>query len=235
VHIGTGNYNPETARVYTDVGLFTCDEDVVADVSDVFNYLTGYSNQKHFRRLLVAPIELRARLEGLIEREAGHARKGHPARIVLKMNALTDDRMIRALYRAAQAGVSIDLIVRGTCCLRPGIPGVSDRIRVRSIVGRFLEHSRIFWFLNGGADELYIGSADMMERNLDRRVEVLVPVLDSTRRVHLRDVVLATCLRDSVRVWMLDSASHYEQTEASNGLVDAHRALLDHYTEAEAE
>ncbi len=235
VHTGTGNYNPQTARIYTDIGLFTCDPDVVADVSDVFNYLTGYSNQKRFKRLLVAPIDLRARLEELVKREADHAREGHAARIILKMNALTDDQMIRALYRASQAGVSIDLVVRGTCCLRPGIPGVSDRIHVRSIVGRFLEHSRIFWFLNGGAEEMYIGSADMMERNLDRRVEALTPILDSTRRSHLREQVLATYLRDDVRAWVLDESGNYQRTEAHDGSVDPHRALLEHYADAATE
>ena len=176
---GTGNYNPETAKVYTDLGLFTANPDIVADVSEIFNYLTGYSNQKEFRHLLVAPVQLRTRLTELITREAEHARAGRPARIIIKVNAVTDDQMIRVLYRASQAGVPIDLIVRGICSLRPGIPGVSDNIRVRSIVGRFLEHSRIYWFQNGGSEEMYIGSADLMERNLDRRVETLVPVRDA--------------------------------------------------------
>jgi len=232
VHTSTGNYNPETSRVYTDIGLFTCDPDVVADASDVFNYLTGYSNQKHFRRLLIAPIDLRSRLEELIKREAEHALQGRPARIVFKLNALTDDQMIRALYRASQAGVAIDLIVRGPCCLRPGIPGVSDRIQVRSIIGRFLEHSRIFWFLNGGADDIYIGSADLMERNLDRRVEALTPICDAARRVHLREIVLATYLRDDVKAWILDPTGHYRSPEPQEDIADAQRALLDHYAEA---
>src|SRR5690349_18142114 len=157
VHTGTGNYNPETAKIYTDLGIFTADPDVVTDVSEIFNYLTGYSNQKEFRTLIVAPVQLRSRLSELIMREAEHARAGRPARIIIKLNAITDDQMIRVLYRASQAGVSIDLIVRGTCSLRPGIPGVSETIAVRSIVGRFLEHSRIYWFLNGGDEEIYIG------------------------------------------------------------------------------
>lgn len=235
VHTGTGNYNPETSRIYTDIGLFTCDPEIVADVSDVFNYLTGYSNQKTFRRLLVAPIDLRASLEGFIKREAEHARQGRPAHIVFKLNAVTDDQMIRALYRASQAGVKIDLIVRGTCCLRPGIPGVSDRITVRSIVGRFLEHSRIYWFLNGGADEMYIGSADLMERNLDRRVETLTPILDKSRRLHLRDVVLGTYLRGSARTWLLDSTGHYERSEQGDVASDSQHVLLAHYAEAGAQ
>jgi polyphosphate kinase len=143
--------------------------------------------------------------------------------------------MIRVLYRASQAGVSIDLIVRGTCCLRPGIPGVSDHIQVRSVVGRFLEHSRMFWFLNGGADEMYIGSADLMERNLDRRVETLTPIRDAACRVHLRELVLATYLRDGARTWMLNSAGHYERSELRGDASDAQRALLDHYAESATE
>ena len=148
------------------------------------------------------------------------------------MNALTDDQMIGALYRASQAGVPIDLIVRGPCCLRPGIPGVSDNIHVRSIIGRFLEHSRIFWFLNGGSDDMYIGSANLMERNLDRRVEALTPICDSARRVHLRELVLATYLRDDVRAWILDSTGHYKGPDPGDESADAQRALLDHYTES---
>ena len=178
VHTSTGNYNPVTAKVYTDLGLFTADPEVVADVSDIFNYLTGYSNQREYRRLVVAPMQLRTRIRELIRREAEHARAGRPARIIAKLNAVTDDQMIRELYAASQAGVEIDLIVRGICSLRPGIPGVSERIRVRSIVGRFLEHSRMFWFENGGHEELYLSSADLMERNLDRRVETMTPIRD---------------------------------------------------------
>ena len=178
VHTSTGNYNPVTAKVYTDLGLFTADPEIVADVSDIFNYLTGYSNQRDYRSLVVAPMQLRTRVRELIRRETEHARAGRPARIIAKMNAVTDDQMIRELYSASQAGVEIDLIVRGICSLRPGIPGVSERIRVRSIVGRFLEHSRVFWFENGGHEELYLSSADLMERNLDRRVETMTPIRD---------------------------------------------------------
>jgi len=229
LHIGTGNYNAQTAQVYTDLGLFTADPAVVADASEVFNYLTGYSNQTSFRQLLVAPLQLRQRLVELIMREADHAREGRPAQIIIKVNSVTDDQMIRVLYRASQAGVQIDLIVRGICSLRPGVPGVSDNIRVRSIVGRFLEHSRIYWFHNGGHDEVYIGSADLMERNLDRRVEALVPVHDDEINAHIRDIVLNTYLRDSERATVLDASGVYQRPAAASGLFNAQHFLLDHY------
>jgi polyphosphate kinase len=235
IHTGTGNYNGETTKVYTDVGLMTADRDIVADVSEIFNFLTGYSNQKEFRRLLVAPMQLRTKLTELINREAEHARAGREARIIVKVNAVTDDQMIRVLYKASQAGVSVDLIVRGICSLRPGIPGVSDNIRVRSIVGRFLEHSRMFWFLNGGHEELYIGSADMMERNLDRRVETLTPIRDPEIRAHLRDVVLGSYLRDTDRAMILDAAGRYERADASEAPFDSQRFLLQHYSEQQPE
>ena len=231
VHTGTGNYNPETAKVYTDIGLFTTDPDIVADVSEIFNYLTGYSNQKDYRSLLVAPVQLRSRLTELIMREAEHAREGRPARMVFKVNAITDDQMIRVLYRASQSGVPMELIVRGICSLRPGIPGISDHITVRSIVGRFLEHSRIFWFLNGGQEEIYVGSADLMERNLDRRVETLIPVRDPEILEHLRDVVLDAYLKDAERAMVLDSAGHYERLPRESGAFNGQQALLQHYTE----
>ncbi len=232
VHTSTGNYNPETAKVYTDFGYFTADPDIVSDVSDVFNYLTGYSNQKEYRAMLVAPVQLRTRLCELINREAEHAKAGRPAQMILKVNAITDDQMIRVLYRASQAGVRIDLIVRGICSLRPGIPGVSDHIRVRSIVGRFLEHSRIFWFNNGGHEEMYIGSADLMERNLDRRVETLNPIRDIEIVEHLRDVVLHAYLQDTERAMVLDSAGHYSKPFSTDGPFDSQHFLLQHYTEA---
>jgi polyphosphate kinase len=231
VHTATGNYNPDTAKIYTDLGLFTADEHIVSDVSDVFNYLTGYSNQKEFARLLVAPVQLRARLTELIAREAEHARAGRPAVVIAKVNAVTDDQMIRALYRASQAGVSIDLIVRGICCLRPGIPQISENIRVRSIVGRFLEHSRVFWFSNGGQEEMYMGSADLMERNLDRRVETLVPVLDPDVLAHLRDVVLHAYLEDTDRAMVLDRNGRYERANGPSARFNAQQYLLKHYTE----
>jgi polyphosphate kinase len=235
VHTGTGNYNPATSKVYTDIGLFTADRDIVADASEIFNYLTGYSNQKEFRSLLVAPIQLRTRLSELIAREAEHARAGRDAHIIVKVNAITDDQMIRVLYKASQAGVSIDMLVRGICSLRPGVPGVSDNIRVRSIVGRFLEHSRIFWFLNGGHEELYIGSADLMERNLDRRVETLTPIRDPEIIDHLRDVVLASYVRDTERANVLDAAGGYSHPESASGSFNAQDFLLKHYTDTASE
>jgi polyphosphate kinase len=231
VHTSTGNYNPETAKIYTDLGLFTADPEIVADVSDIFNYLTGYSNQKEFRSLLVAPVQLRARLTELIERETEHARAGRPARLCIKVNAVTDDQMIRVLYRASQAGVAIDLIVRGTCSLRPGIAGISEQIRVRSIVGRMLEHSRIFWFLNGGQEEMYIGTADLMERNLERRVETLTPIRDPELLSHVRDVVLGAYLRDTIRAMELDSAGRYNRPVADGEPFNAQQFLMRHYTE----
>jgi polyphosphate kinase len=231
VHTATGNYNPETAKVYTDLGLFTADSDIVADVADIFNSLTGYSNQKEFRRLLVAPVQLRARLTELMMREAEHAKAGRPARMIVKVNAVTDDQMIRVLYRVSRAGVPIDLIVRGICCLRPGIPDVSDNIRVRSILGRFLEHSRIYWFQNGGDEEMYIGSADLMERNLDRRVETLVPILDTDILAHLRDVVLHAYLQDTDGTRTLDAEGRYHRPDMSAGRFNAQQWLLQRYAE----
>jgi polyphosphate kinase len=232
VHTGTGNYNPDTAKVYTDLGLFTADPDIVADVSDIFNYLTGYSNQREFKAMTVAPVQLRNKLTEMIEREAEHARNARPARIVFKVNSITDDQMIRSLYRASQAGVPIDLIVRGICCLRPGIPGISDNIRVRSIVGRFLEHSRIYWFQNGGQEEMVMGSADLMERNLERRVETLAPIRDPEILEHLRDVVLGAYLRDTDRAMVLDSSGKYERPSGATDRFNAQQFLLKNYTEA---
>jgi polyphosphate kinase len=207
----------------------------VADVSEIFNHLTGYSNQKEFRSLLVAPVQLRTRLSELIAREGEHARAGRPARMIVKVNSITDDQMIRLLYKASQAGVSMDLIVRGICSLRPGVPGISENIRVRSIVGRFLEHSRIYWFQNGGHEEMYIGSADLMERNLDRRVETLNPVQDPEIIAHLRDVVLAAYLRDTDRAFILDSSGRYSRPETESGGFNAQEFLLKHYAEAHNE
>jgi polyphosphate kinase len=230
-HIATGNYNRTTSRIYTDLGLFTADAAIVDDVSEVFNTLTGYSNKRSYRALLVAPIGLRTAIKALIEREMEHAAAGRPARIIIKNNAVADVPTIRTLFRASQAGVPIDLIVRGVCCLRPGIPGISDHIRVRSIVGRLLEHSRLYFFENGGDHELYFGSADLMERNLDRRVEVLVPVNDAALRAHLRDVVLETLLADTARAWLLGPGGRYERPTVPGGAValDAQKALIEHY------
>jgi polyphosphate kinase len=197
VHLGTGNYNPTTARLYTDISLFTADPEIGADATDLFNYLTGYGHKSEFRRLLVAPLTMRKRIAGLIRREIEHGKKGH---LIFKMNALEDKEMIRLLYEASAAGVRVDLLVRGLCCLRPGVPGVSENITVRSIVGRFLEHSRVYYFGNGGAEELYAGSADLMPRNIDRRVELLFPILNQRIVRYLRDVVLEKYLHDDRKV-----------------------------------
>ena len=199
VHIATGNYNPLSSTTYTDFGLFTTDEEIGADASEFFNYLTGYSQQSEYRKLLVAPVNLRPELTRLIERETENARANRPAQIVAKLNRLADPLIIEKLYEASAAGVSIDLVVRGVCMLRPGVPGLSDNIRVRSIVGRFLEHSRIFYFANDRQEEVYVGSADWMLRNLNRRVEVICPVRDPKLRRYLKDEVLGAYLRDNVQ------------------------------------
>jgi polyphosphate kinase len=227
VHLSTGNYNAVTALAYTDLGLFTADPEVGEDATQLFNYLTGYAHPREFRRLLVAPVNLRERLVELVEREAAHARAGRGGHLVFKMNALADERMIEALVRAAQAGVRIDLLVRGICALRPGIPGATERVRVTSVVGRFLEHSRIFWFRNGGAEEVYLGSADLMRRNLSRRVEVLFPVRDPQLVRHLRDVVLETYLADEAGARRMRPDGGYERVRGrTEGGVDAQLSLL---------
>ncbi len=234
-HIGTGNYNPATSKVYTDIGLFTASPAALDDVSEVFNYLTGYSNRKSYKELLVAPVSLRTGIRALIDREIEHAKDGRPARLIFKNNAITDLAKIRALYAASQAGVPIDLIVRGVCCLRPGVPGVSTTITVRSIVSRFLEHSRIYYFENGGSPEVYIGSADLMERNLDRRVEVLCPVTDPDIRHHLRHVVLDALLRDTERASRLLPDGEYLRCrpEPGEAPLNSQQFLLDHYAQDE--
>ena len=215
VHLGTGNYNPKTARIYIDLGLLTCQPELGADATDLFNYLTGLSRQHQFRRLLVAPVALRPRLRELIEREAEQARAGRPARIVVKCNAVVDPELIEALYRASQAGVEVECIIRGICSLHPGVPGVSDRIRVRSIVGEFLEHSRIYGFLNGGRQEWYTGSADLMERNLDRRIEVVFPIEDLEAQARLGEII-EVMLADDRRSWQLGADATWRRTEEVN-------------------
>jgi polyphosphate kinase len=227
VHLSTGNYNAVTALAYTDLGLFTADPEVGEDATQLFNYLTGYAHPKEFRRLLVAPVNLRERLVELVEREAAHARAGRGGHLVFKMNALSDERMIEAIVRAAQAGVRVDLLVRGICALRPGVPGVTERVRVKSVLGRFLEHSRVFWFRNGGAEEVYLGSADLMRRNLSRRVEVLFPVRDPALVRHLRDVVVATYLADEAGSRVMRSDGSYARVRPrGEGGVDAQLCLL---------
>jgi polyphosphate kinase len=202
-HIGTGNYNATTARIYTDLSLFTANPEITRAVHDVFSFLTAYAENQSYEPLLVAPLDLAEKCIALIEREADHARRGDPARIIAKMNALLDKNIVQALYRASQAGVEINLIVRGICALRPGVRGVSENIRVRSIVGRFLEHSRIYYFANGGDEEIYIGSADWMPRNLYERVEVLVPLRDEMLRQRVRHEILDAYLADNRKARIL--------------------------------
>ncbi|MEX1172017.1 MAG: RNA degradosome polyphosphate kinase [Chloroflexota bacterium] len=216
VHIGTGNYNPKTARLYVDLGLLTARPEIGADVTDLFNVLTGLSRQRTFRRLLVAPHSLRSGFLDLVEREKAHAAAGRPARVIVKTNAIVDQPVVEALYEASAAGVEIDLIVRGACSLQPGLPGISEHIRVRSIVGEFLEHSRIWGFANGGDSEWFIGSADLMDRNLDRRVEAVVPVEDPEARVRL-DEIISVMLRDDRRSWQLQPDATWVRTETLQG------------------
>ena len=229
VHLGTGNYNQKTARIYIDLGLLTCRPELGADATDLFNYLTGLSRQHLFRRLLLAPVSLRARLRELIDREAEHARAGGAARIVVKCNAVVDPELIEALYRASQAGVEIECIIRGICSLNPGIPGVSDRIRVRSIVGEFLEHSRIYGFLNGGRQEWYTGSADLMERNLDRRIEAVFPIEDLEAQARIAEII-EVMLADDRRSWQLGADGTWRRTEEINaapGTIDTFATLKE--------
>jgi polyphosphate kinase len=216
VHLGTGNYNPKTARLYEDLGLFTCQADLGADLTDLFNVLTGYSRQRDYRKLLVAPVGLRERLLALIARETEHAQAGRPGRIIVKMNAITDTELIVALYQASQAGVKIDLIIRGMCCLRPGVEQVSDNIRVLSVIGRFLEHSRIFYFHNHENPEVFIGSADWRGRNLDRRVEVVTPIDDPKIKAKLR-YILDVMLLDNRQAWELQPDGTYRQLQPAEG------------------
>jgi polyphosphate kinase len=217
VHLGTGNYNAVTTRQYTDLGLLTCREDFGADASVLFNYLTGYSSGQDYRKFLVAPINLRRRFEELVRREIEHQRRGEPAHLIFKFNSLVDKRVIRLLYEASCAGVRVDLLVRGICCLRPGLEGLSENVRVVSIVGRFLEHSRIFYFRNGGQEEVYLGSADLMPRNLDRRVETLFPVEDPALVRRLRDEILATYLADNLKGHLMAADGSYVKLRPEPG------------------
>jgi polyphosphate kinase len=216
VHIGTGNYNPATARVYEDLGLLTADETLGADVGALFNYLTGYSRQTSYRSLIVAPYEMRDRIVSMIEREAAVTTESEPGRIAIKLNHLVDETVIDALYAASQAGVRIDLLVRGICAARPGVPGLSESMRVRSVLGRFLEHSRLFYFANGGDEDVLIGSADMMHRNLDRRVEALVRVEAPELKQRLKGL-LDLAFADSNSAWRLDHDGEWQPPEAPDG------------------
>jgi polyphosphate kinase len=225
-HVSSGNYNSKTARLYTDIGLFTRDADIGADLTDLFNALTGFSRQNTYRKLVVAPGNMRTRFVELIEREAKAARDGKPARIIAKMNALVDTALIEALYAASQAGVQIDLIVRGICCLRPGMPGVSDNIRVVSIVGRFLEHSRVYYFENGGDNEVYFGSPDWMPRNFDRRVEAITPVDEPLFRQRLKSL-LEVFLADNRQAWELaPDGSYCQRNPNGEPEISSHKLLI---------
>lgn len=217
VHIASGNYNPTTSCFYTDVGLFTSDEAVGADATELFNYLTGYSRQMAYRSLFVAPVSLRDKMAELIDREIRHREAGRPAHIVIKLNRLADKQMIEKLYEASKAGVKVDLIVRGVCVLRPGVPGLSENITVRSVIGRFLEHSRVLYFANGGADEVYLGSADWMSRNLSYRIEVVAPVNDPALKRKLKEEILAAYLRDNVKARILQPDGTYTRVPMTLG------------------
>lgn len=227
-HVGTGNYNPSTARLYTDLGYFTCDPDVTQDVAELFNYLTGFSKQREYRKLMVAPINLRSGVLERIRRETTNARRGERARILFKMNSLVDPELVDALNEAAEAGVAIDLIVRGICCLRP-----RAGIHVVSVVGRFLEHSRMLYFENGGQPELWIGSADLMRRNLDRRIEVLAPVSNREHIEFLRDQVLAKYLQDNTNAWVLLPDGHYERRTPGKRVFSVQNYFMSHPTSRE--
>ncbi|MGQ9848550.1 MAG: polyphosphate kinase 1 [Aggregatilineaceae bacterium] len=217
VHLSTGNYNATTARVYTDLGLLTCRPDLGSDASELFNRLTGYAPEAKYHKLMVAPEYLREQFDQLLCREIAHARAGREARLILKMNALVDARLIRRLYEASMAGVRIDLLVRGICCLRPGLKGISENIRVTSVVGRFLEHTRIYYFANGGQPEIYMGSADLMPRNLDRRVETVFPVEDEALKARLFDEILRISMMDNVKARELQPDGTYKRLRPAKG------------------
>ncbi len=217
VHIASGNYNPTTSCTYTDLGLFTSNDEIGADATELFNYLTGCSRQDEYRQLFVAPVNLREKLSALIDREIVHQLAGRPAHIVVKLNRLADKGMIEKLYEASQAGVKIDLIVRGICMLRPGVDGLSENITVRNVVGRFLEHSRVFYFANGGEEEMYLGSADWMSRNLKHRVEVIAPVYDDSLKHYLKNVMLSAYLRDNVKARELQADGSYQPVKRALG------------------
>ncbi|MCU1257431.1 MAG: Polyphosphate kinase [Bryobacterales bacterium] len=236
VHLGTGNYNPVTARLYTDMSFFTSNESIAADISELFNYLTGYSSKTRFGHLMVAPATMRSGMAALIRREIEWQKKGERGHIIFKMNALEDYEMIRLLYEASQAGVQVDLLVRGICCLRPGIPGISEHIRVTSIIGRFLEHSRIYYFRNGGEEEVYAGSADLMPRNLDHRVEIVFPIADARLVKRLRDDILTSYLNDTKNARVMKSDGTYVRKSNGDhkGEVDSQSFFIEHAAAARA-
>jgi polyphosphate kinase len=217
VHLSTGNYNATTARFYTDTALLTVDPDLGEDASELFNALSGFSTTFSYRKLAVAPVTLRSTVTARVREQAERARQGKPARIFAKLNALVDPEMIRELYQASRAGVEIELVVRGVCCLKPGVPGVSDRIRVYSLIGRFLEHERVFLFGPGGEEDFFLSSADWMPRNLDRRVEVLFPVASEAVRARIRNECLVPLELDNQRVYEMSADGTYQRRRPAEG------------------
>ncbi|MDR3627940.1 MAG: polyphosphate kinase 1, partial [Ignavibacteriaceae bacterium] len=226
VHLSTGNYNASTAKLYTDLGLFTCDEDICSDVSDIFNYLTGYSKQVEFKKLFVAPINMREKMLSLISKETDNVKNGGEGKIIMKLNALVDPIIISALYEASNTGVKIDLLVRGICCLIPRKPGLSENIRVISIVGRFLEHTRIFYFYNNGNEDIYLSSADMMQRNLDRRVETAFPIESQKAKNEIIKTILRFYLKDNVKARELNPDMSYTFLEGNDKKIDSQEWLM---------
>jgi polyphosphate kinase len=237
VHLATGNYNAITAKLYTDLGFFTCDEDICADVSDIFNYLTGYSKQRDYRKLIVAPVNMRNQMIEKIVREIDNVKTGGEGKIIWKLNSLVDPAIISAIYEASTANVKIDLIVRGICCLIPNVPGLSENIKVTSIVGRFLEHSRVFYFYNNGKEEFYLSSADMMQRNLDRRVEISFPIEDKRLQNELMRTLIKFSLKDNTKTRILTSKMSYEIIKTENGVkkINSQEWLMKHSIKAGGE
>jgi len=237
VHVGTGNYNAITAKLYTDLGLFTCNEDFCSDVSDIFNYLTGYSKQKDYRKLIVAPINMREKIIEMIDKEIENVKAGGEGKIIWKFNSLVDPAIISALYEASINGVKIDLIVRGICCLVPNVPGLSENIKVTSIVGRFLEHSRLFYFYDNGNENIYLSSADMMQRNLDRRVEITFPVEDKKLKNELMRTLIKVGLKDNIKTRVLMPDMNYKLVKEQNGVksTNSQEWLMKHSIKAGGE
>jgi polyphosphate kinase len=230
VHLSTGNYNTETAKVYTDLGLFTDDEDICTDVADIFNYLTGYSRQNEFKKLLVAPINMRDKFLSLINREIENVKSGGEGKLIFKLNAIVDPVLISALYEASCTGVKIKLLARGICCLVPGVKDLSENIEVISIVGRFLEHSRVYYFYNNGNEEIYLSSADLMQRNLDRRVEIAYPIEDQKLKDELTGTLIKASLKDNIKARILHSDMKYyhKNGEDKSKPIDSQEWLMNH-------
>jgi polyphosphate kinase len=234
VHLSTGNYNTATAKIYTDLGFFTTNKEISTDATDIFNYLTGYSKQTDFKKLIVAPINMREKFISLILREAENIKAGGEGKIILKLNSLVDPVIIGALYEASTAGVKVELIVRGICCLVPKVPGLSENIKVISIVGRYLEHSRVFYFFNNGTEEMYLSSADMMQRNLDRRVEIAFPIEDEKLKNELKRTLFKASLRDNIKGRELNPDMTYSRINIEDGAkkISSQDWLMEHTIKA---